>query len=135
MLYSNCDDCVAVLLFATVKVLPVTNVSVTPVISTVTSSFLVNVIVSVTSLYVPPVTNVFVEGGIETSTLIISPMVLIDVLEPPLSVLKYKSVPDLPLNISSAPPELTPFSILLSNSVCKLTTPEIGILVKPVPSP
>ena len=72
------------------------------------------------SLYVNPVTNVFVSTGTVTSTLMTSPTVDIVVLLPPLSVLKYKSVPDFPLNTSLAPPLLTPFSTLESNCVCTL---------------
>ncbi len=62
-----------------------------------------------------PVTKVLASGGILTSIFTTSPTVDNVVLEPPLIVLKYKSLPDLPLNISLAPPKLTPSSILLSN--------------------
>ena len=48
------------------SVAPVTYVSVIPVISIVTASFLVKVMILVTLLYVPPVTNVLVSGGMVT---------------------------------------------------------------------
>jgi len=53
----------------------------------------------------------------EASILIIPPTVVIVVLLPPLIVLNCKSVPDLPLNTSLAPPTLEELSILLLNSV------------------
>ena len=67
---------------------------------------------------VPAVEKKLSPEGTATSILTTSPTVVNVVLEPPESVLKYKSVPLFPLNISEPPPLFIPLLTLLLSMVC-----------------